>query len=222
MTAGEIVIGKTAFVKAAPQAKTGPALRNADSIAAEKTKRCISTIYQGNKGVVHRTLLTTNLHGEEVAKVVTRQLRIPEKGDKFTSFHAQKRTIARLIPVADMPYSLVDGTPVDIIINQVAYLARRTLGEIREVFMAKGVALDPTLAKRLGLDDATAFGRDRLRDEQLMGDILLAHGFQRTGKEILACGITGRAINADCLVGIVSQQKLTHMIDDKYYAVFTV
>jgi DNA-directed RNA polymerase beta subunit len=237
---GDIIIGKTTAVR------PGPSRQAAE---ANKTKRDVSTIHQGTKAVVYRTLRASTLNGDQVSKVFTKQVRPIERGDKFDSRHAQKVTVGLCLKPEDMIYSLIDGTSPDFIVHSVSFVGRKTLGQIREGLCSKVLALRPTNAKKLGLNDGTAFARsDKAGDERAIGYLLrhpwpeqLEHvlgprpdaaadpceaqekvlTFPECGREPYMCGKTGRVIQGLVFTGLASFQKLLHFAADKIYAAFT-
>jgi DNA-directed RNA polymerase beta subunit len=234
---GDIAIGKTTALRKRKYSGTG---------ASQKlSKRCASTIYQGTQAVACRVTGSATFDGEQVRKVVTRQVREIEVGDKLNSFHAQKTTVAEFIAPEDAPVSLVDGTSGEVFYHPNGIFNRRTHGHMDEMLAGKTMALRPSAARKLGLDDATVFSSaDRLRDHDLRGDLLhgtfdelLAdvkrHGFRgedengfvdfcfaRSGKERMMCGKTGRMIDAHVFVGLGCMQRLLQFVADKIYAAF--
>jgi DNA-directed RNA polymerase beta subunit len=63
-----------------------------------------------------------------------------EVGDKVASRHAQKTTIGRIIPTADMP-TLPDGSVIDLIMNPAAIPSRMTIGQLIEMIVSKYAVL---------------------------------------------------------------------------------
>ena len=73
-------------------------------------------IKSGEEGYIDRVIETVTPNGYKMIKVVIRNQKIPEIGDKVASRSAQKGTIGLLVPHEDMPFTS-DGIVPDIIIN---------------------------------------------------------------------------------------------------------
>jgi DNA-directed RNA polymerase II subunit RPB2 len=74
------------------------------------------TIKSGEEGYVDRVIVTTNQAGYKIVKIVIRNQKIPEIGDKVASRAAQKGTIGLLLSQENMPFTQ-DGIVPDLIIN---------------------------------------------------------------------------------------------------------
>ncbi|MBI5014096.1 MAG: DNA-directed RNA polymerase subunit beta [Deltaproteobacteria bacterium] len=55
-------------------------------------------------------------------------------GDKMAGRHGNKGVISKIVPVEDMPY-LLDGTPVDIILNPLGVPSRMNVGQVLETHL---------------------------------------------------------------------------------------
>lgn len=113
--------------------------------------------------------------------MMTRQTRIPEIGDKFSSRHGQKGVVGLIVPSVDMPFSETGWCP-DLIMNPHGFPSRMTVGKMIELISGKAGVLDGELKY------GTAFGGDKVEE---MGKILVKHGFSFDGKDLLMSGITG-------------------------------
>jgi DNA-directed RNA polymerase subunit beta len=67
-------------------------------------------------------------------QVYTAQKRKIMVGDKMAGRHGNKGVISRIMPVEDMPM-LMDGTPVDIILNPLGVPSRMNIGQIMETHL---------------------------------------------------------------------------------------
>ena len=64
----------------------------------------------------------------QLAKVLIAKKRKLAVGDKMAGRHGNKGVVAKIVPVADMPY-LEDGTQVDIILNPLGVPSRMNIGQ---------------------------------------------------------------------------------------------
>ncbi|MDA0988455.1 MAG: DNA-directed RNA polymerase subunit beta [Chloroflexi bacterium] len=69
-----------------------------------------------------------------LVRVWIAQTRKISAGDKMAGRHGNKGVISRVLPAADMPY-LLDGTPMDIILNPIGVPSRMNLGQLLETHL---------------------------------------------------------------------------------------
>ncbi|XP_020593048.1 DNA-directed RNA polymerase I subunit 2 isoform X2 [Phalaenopsis equestris] len=150
-----------------------------------------------------------------------RRVRNPTIGDKFSSRHGQKGVCSQLWPDVDMPFSSITGIRPDLIINPHAFPSRMTIGMLLESIAAKGGSLHGEFV------DATPFSssireknsensseKSSLIDE--IGPMLVSHGFNSHGVEVLYSGILGTEMQCEIFMGPVYYQRLRHMVSDKF------
>jgi DNA-directed RNA polymerase I subunit RPA2 len=172
------------------------------------------TPYKGmEEAHIERVSLIASGDNTEVqfAVIVLRYTRNPIIGDKFSSRHGQKGTLAQLWPGENMPIS-ESGMQPDIIINPHAFPSRMTIGMLVESMAGKSGALHGKSRQ-----NATPWLYDDSRpavDE--FGRQLVAAGFNYHGNEPMYSGITGDEFEADIFMGVVYYQRLRHMVSDKY------
>lgn len=74
------------------------------------TRRCASFVYRGERSIVTRAEAFTNKQGLQVRELDLVSIRVPIRGDKFSSRHGQKGILAYLVPDCDMPFNPITGT----------------------------------------------------------------------------------------------------------------
>ncbi|KAF2660853.1 beta and beta-prime subunits of DNA dependent RNA-polymerase [Lophiostoma macrostomum CBS 122681] len=158
---------------------------------------------------IDKICLTENeTSGRTTIKMLTRQTRTPELGDKFSSRHGQKGVVGLIARQEDMPFNDQGITP-DIIMNPHGFPSRMTVGKMMELLSGKAGVLNGTL------EYGTAFGGSKVQD---MADLLLQNGFSYSGKDYLTSGITGEALQFYVFFGPIYYQKLKHMVQDKMHS----
>ncbi|KAJ3029736.1 DNA-directed RNA polymerase III core subunit ret1 [Rhizophlyctis rosea] len=158
--------------------------------------------------VVDQVLLTTNEEDQTLVKVLVRQTRRPELGDKFSSRHGQKGVCGIIVQQEDMPFHDTGVCP-DVIMNPHGFPSRMTVGKMIELLSGKAGVLKGEVQY------GTAFGGSKLED---MSRILIDNGFSYSGKDMLTSGITGEVLSAFIFFGPIYYQKLKHMVMDKMHA----
>jgi len=162
----------------------------------------------GDKGIVDRVFLTETIDGTNLVKVMIRDMKIPEIGDKFASRHGQKGVIGLLVPQEDMPFT-EDGIVPDIIFNPHGIPSRMTMGKLLELLAGKVAALSGQYIY------APAF--NPVSEEDVRG-MLESHGFRNDGKETMCNGKTGEMFEAQIFIGNCFYQKLDHLVSNKIHA----
>ncbi|KAK9461659.1 uncharacterized protein V1516DRAFT_672612 [Lipomyces oligophaga] len=166
-------------------------------------------VYKGPEpSYIDKVLLTSSESEQPLVKVLLRQTRRPELGDKFSSRHGQKGVCGIIVQQEDMPFS-DSGVCPDIIMNPHGFPSRMTVGKMIELVSGKAGVLDGSLQY------GTAFGGSKLED---MSRILIDKGFSYSGKDMLTSGITGECLQAYIFFGPIYYQKLKHMVLDKMHA----
>ena len=225
----DILVGK---VTPKGQTEPTPEERLSHALFADNSKDVRNTslrVPHGGGGIVHRIEhLTRKDFGNEippgvneVVRVYIVQKRKITEGDKMSGRHGNKGVISRILPQEDMPYML-DGTPVDIMLNPQGIPSRLNIGQVLEVHL--GMA-----AKTLGCHIATpVFDGVHNEDlEEIMKEAQIERKRQNPdipdliddeGKATLIDGRTGKAFDNKITVGVMYMIKLAHMVDDKLHA----
>lgn len=157
---------------------------------------------------VDQVLVSSNEADHLIVKVLMRDTRRPELGDKFSSRHGQKGVCGLIVAQEDMPFN-EQGVCPDLIMNPHGFPSRMTVGKIRELVAGKAALMDGKLKY------GTAFGGTPL-DE--ITRVLVSNKWSYSGKDLLTSGITGETIGAYIFAGPVYYQKLKHMVMDKMHA----
>eukprot|EP01028_Stygiella_incarcerata_P005291 TRINITY_DN2246_c0_g1_i2.p1 TRINITY_DN2246_c0_g1~~TRINITY_DN2246_c0_g1_i2.p1 ORF type:complete len:1166 (+),score=283.92 TRINITY_DN2246_c0_g1_i2:83-3499(+) len=158
--------------------------------------------------VADKVLLTSSDSDFFNIKVLLRQTRIPELGDKFSSRHGQKGVCGLIVDERDLPFN-DQGIRPDIIMNPHGFPSRMTVAKMFELVNGKV----SVLKGRIG--DCTVFGGDPI---ERLSEELVSCGYNYGGKEYLTSGITGDPLTAYIFMGPVYYQKLKHMVLDKMHA----
>jgi len=99
---------------------------------------------------------------------MTRETRVPEYGDKFSSRHGQKGVVGLIVPQQNFPFNPITGNSPDQIMNPHGFPSRMTVGKLMELQIGKGGLFDGST--KFG----TPFGGDNIYDA---ANTLVANGF---------------------------------------------
>lgn len=188
------------------------------AIFGEKAREVRDTslrVPHGEKGIVVDVQTLDREKGDElgpgvIQKVIVRvaQIRKITVGDKIAGRHGNKGVIAKVMPIADMPY-MADGTPVDVIISPLSVISRMNLGQLMETHLGWALAKKGEKAALPVFDKI---------DGDVISKELESAGLPVNGKTRLYDGRTGEAFKEDTVVGIGYIMKLIHMVEDKTHA----
>jgi DNA-directed RNA polymerase subunit B len=199
LDSGDVVIGKTSPPKFLSESR---------EISVKARKEASNVIRQEERAVIDSIFITENRDGNKIVQVRTRDLRIPELGDKFATSHGQKGVVGALIEENDMPFTS-KGVRPDVIFNPHGIPGRMTVGYLIELLAGKIGALSGKVM------DGTGFEGTKVED---LENQLRALGFRYDGKETLYNGITGKIMEVKIFIGTMYYQKLKYMVSNKMHA----
>jgi DNA-directed RNA polymerase subunit beta len=145
---------------------------------------------------------------QQMVKVYVATKRVISVGDKMAGRHGNKGVISKVLPEEDMPF-LVDGAPVDILLNPLGVPSRMNVGQILETHLGYAAA-------RLGFKAITPVFDGATEDE--IRASLKEAGIPESGKSYLYDGRTGERFEQPVTVGYIYMLKLHHLVDDKVHA----
>ena len=180
--------------------------------------------------------------GADMGKIKSVKVYIASKrrisiGDKMAGRHGNKGIVAKIVPVADMPY-MADGTPVDIVLNPLGVPSRMNVGQVFETHVGWA-------AKVLGITAATPVfdGIHESKINELLaearkvkveqqgwkiakdGRVVDEAGRDRSdcfigldGKTRLFDGRSGEPFGQRIMVGQIYMLKLDHLVANKIHA----
>ena len=195
---GEVMIGKISPPKFLSEAR---------EISVRAKKESSVSMRQEDKGVVDAVFITEDQEGNKIIQVKTRDLRIPELGDKFAAPSGQKGVVGAIVPETDVPFTS-RGIRPDIIFNPHGLPSRMTVGYLLELLAGKVGCL------RGRVVDGTPFSGE---NKEHLEKQLKEFGFRYDGKETMYNGITGKRIEAKIFIGNLYYLKLKHMVGNKIH-----
>jgi len=199
LKSGEVVIGKTSPPKFLSEVR---------EISIKSKKESSSVIRQEEKGTIDAVFVTEDSQGNKIVRVKTRDLRIPELGDKFATSHGQKGVIGAIFPENDMPFTS-NGIKPDIIFNPHSIPGRMTVGYLIELLAGKVGCLSGKII------DGTGFSGQKIEDLEAQ---LKGLGFRYDGKETVYNGINGNMMNVKIFIGNMYYLKLRYMVSNLMHA----
>ncbi|MBI2628675.1 DNA-directed RNA polymerase subunit B'' [Candidatus Pacearchaeota archaeon] len=199
LKAGEVVIGKVSPPKFLSEAK---------DINIRAKKESSSVIRQEEQGIIDGVFVTLDEEGNKIVQVRTRDLRIPELGDKFSTAHGQKGVIGAIVPEENIPFTS-RGIRPDVIFNPHGIPGRMTVGYLLELISGKIGCLKGEIM------NGTSFEKINVEEmENQLKDL----GFRYDGKETMYNGITGKQMEAKIYIGDMYYMKLKYMVSNKMHA----
>lgn len=211
---GDIVIGKTVPLK---KINSNANANVPKSILNNERRKDMSVkVRKGESGSIETATIIRKKNADcDMGKVSVLSTCYPEIGDKISSRHSQKGTIAIMRPPEDLPFSMQTGMIPDIIMSPLGFTSRMTMGKMMEILGAKAACLSGDLDD--SFDDQSFTGSVDKKMEHLQS-VLNRYGFAKSGKEIFIDGTTGNMIEMPVFTGVVSYAKLGHMVKYKMHS----
>lgn len=213
---GDILVGK---VTPKGQAELSAEEKLLLAIFGEKSREVKDNslrVPHGGAGIVHAYRIFDRANGDELQPGVNRKVKVYiiqkrkiSEGDKMSGRHGNKGVISKILPVEDMPH-LVDGTPLDIMLNPLGVPSRMNIGQVLELHL--GYA-----ARVLGGQYFATPAFDGINTDDL-ADIMKEANVPMDGKQTVISGMTGEPFDSKISVGVMYMIKLNHMVDDKLHA----
>jgi DNA-directed RNA polymerase II subunit RPB2 len=196
----------------------GKILTKSSKTGEEVKTDCSISVKSGEEGIVDRRYITTTPNGYKMVKIVIRDQRIPEIGDKFASRAAQKGTMGNMYRQEDMPFNM-DGICPDIIVNPHAMPSRMTTNMLMETVLGKACCIDGTYGDATPFTPSSTDNAAERICEQLAAAGMKEHkAYDKTGWEVMYNGMTGEEIKARIFMGPTYYQRLKHMVADKIHS----
>ncbi len=199
MNEGEVVIGKVTPPKFLSEAK---------DISIQAKKEASSAIRQEERGTVDAVFITVDEEGNRIAQVRTRDSRLPEPGDKFSTPHGQKGVVGFIADSEDIPFT-ARGVKPDLMFNPHGIPSRMTVGYLIEMLAGKTGAVTGKII------DGTSFSGQTVQELEAQ---VREMGFSYDGKETMYNGITGKKMETKIYIGNMYYLKLKYMVKNKMHA----
>ncbi|MEK6927772.1 MAG: DNA-directed RNA polymerase subunit B'' [Nanoarchaeota archaeon] len=199
MNEGEVLIGKLTPPKFLSEAK---------DLSIQSKKEASTVVRQEERGTVDAVFITADQEGNKIIQVRTRDLRLPEPGDKFSTPHGQKGVVGLVVNGQDVPFTS-RGVQPDLIFNPHGIPGRLSIGYLLEVLGGKAAALSGKIV------NATPFVEDSLETIEKM---LMDSGFSYDGKDTMYNGVTGKKLDVKIFMGNMYYLKLRRMVKNLLHA----
>lgn len=199
MKEGEVIIGKVTPPKFLSEAK---------DLSIQAKKEASVAIRQEERGTVDAVFVSVDQEGNRIAHVRTRDSRLPEPGDKFSTPHGQKGVVGLIADSEDIPFT-ARGVKPDLMFNPHGIPSRMTVGYLIELLAGKTGAVTGKII------DGTSFTGQSVEELEHQ---LKEMGFSSDGKETMYNGITGRKTDVKIYIGNMYYLKLRYMVKNKIHA----
>jgi len=212
---GDILVGKVTpqvEIKLTPEERL---LRSIFGEKAQKVKDNSLRVPHGIKGKVIEIRIFSQENKDDLPVDVKERVKVYvairrkiEVGDKMSGRHGNKGVVGKILPEENMPY-LVDGTPMEVVLNPLGVPSRMNMGQILETHLG-------LVAKTLGIQMICPVFEGPKVEE--IKDLLKEAGLPGSGKVTLYDGRTGEPFHQEVAVGYMYMMKLIHLAEEKVHA----
>jgi len=211
---GDILMGK---VTPQVEIKLTPEERLLRSIFGEKVQKVKDNslrVPPGIRGKVIKIKVFSQENQDDLPPGVLKRVKVYiatrrkiRVGDKIAGRHGNKGVVSKVLPEEDMP-CLIDGTPVDIVLNPLSVPSRMNVGQILEIHLG-------LVAEDLGVQAVCPVFEGPKVEE--IRDLLKRNNLPESGKMALYDGRTGELFHQEVAVGYMYVMKLIHLAEEKVH-----
>jgi len=228
---GDILVGKITPMRPKP---LSPQENLVYDIVGKKIPTTCDTSLRVPKGVEGRVIKIQILDTETVPSGISfsgpgrvhiylAEKRKIQVGDKMAGRHGNKGIVSKILPRQDMPY-LLDGTPIDMVLNPLGVPSRMNVGQIFECLLGlAGTHLEQQYRVNpfdefFGPEASRSLVYLKLYQARLKSGQHWLFNPEFPGKTRLVDGRTGECFDQSVTVGRAYMLKLVHLVDEKIHA----
>ena len=228
---GDILVGKITPMRPKP---LSPQENLVYDIVGKKIPTTCDTSLRVPKGVEGRVIKIQILDTETVPSGISfsgpgrvhiylAEKRKIQVGDKMAGRHGNKGIVSKILPRQDMPY-LLDGTPIDMVLNPLGVPSRMNVGQIFECLLGlAGTHLQQQYRVNpfdefFGPEASRSLVYLKLYQARLKSGQHWLFNPEFPGKTRLVDGRTGECFDQSVTVGRAYMLKLVHLVDEKIHA----
>nr|AIY30149.1 RNA polymerase subunit beta [Lobosphaera incisa] len=228
---GDILVGKITPMRPKP---LSPQENLVYDIVGKKIPTTCDTSLRVPKGVEGRVIKIQILDTETVPSginfsgpgrvhIYLAEKRKIQVGDKMAGRHGNKGIVSKILPRQDMPY-LLDGTPIDMVLNPLGVPSRMNVGQIFECLLGlAGTHLQQQYRVNpfdefFGPEASRSLVYLKLYQARLKSGQHWLFNPEFPGKTRLVDGRTGECFDQSVTVGRAYMLKLVHLVDEKIHA----
>lgn len=226
---GDVLVGKVSPIN--KKKYYSPAQRLLLAVFGEKPKNIRSTPLTTSRNVTGIVIgVRIFLHGKKnplrskdyfKVSVYSAESRKIQVGDKLAGKHGNKGIVTRIVESQDMPF-LVDGSPIDLILNPLGVPSRMNIGQLFEGMLIIGVEI---MGINLFLEPFEDKYSESIVKLLIHKNLKVASRTRKwvysesyPGKVMLRDGLSGMAYDNPITLTGARFLKLIHLVEDKIHA----